>query len=268
MSTSGRSAGASNPRLARIVSPEDYPTRKKAMSPGSAASSCSSSSFTCYSGRQSDERQRCETSVELRRKRPEAASIISLWRVSILKIPPALVRSARHGRNGSKLSRADNIDSPVLPVLDAQDVEACDDGVLHDPVEIAADQLIGAFGAHSRRNPDLAANRAPGQSFLQHFEVATGECDLGQMEYRHSAAFASRRREIKHLPVQVKHRGQSEEEKEAERVGHRRHEDRRNHSGIDLEPVEADRDQNARQTGVDRVKKHRKKGDEAQPPVM
>ena len=101
------------------------------------------------------------------------------------------MRSARHRRDPLQLRRTDNVDSTVLTVLETEDLEPGDDPVLDDPIEIAADRLIGALRPHPRHDSDLAILGTTPNALLQRFEVAAGERDLGQMECRHIPVVAN-----------------------------------------------------------------------------
>ena len=47
--------------------------------------------------------------------------------------------------NQLELSRQDDVDPPILAVLEAEDALAADQAVLDDPMERAADQLLGTL---------------------------------------------------------------------------------------------------------------------------
>jgi hypothetical protein len=128
----------------------------------------------------SNQGQRSKTPVKVWRQGSEAAAIIVCSRrVRPFKVSPTLVSSTRHRRNGDQLGRADDIDPPVLPVLDPQYLLACDKPMLDDPVERATDQLSGAFRSHARNDSNFALYGSSGNSSLQHFQVAARERDLG-----------------------------------------------------------------------------------------
>jgi hypothetical protein len=63
--------------------------------------------------------------------------------------------------------------------------------VLDDPVEIAADQLLGAARAHSGDDPYFAADVLAGDAFLERLKRPAAERDLGQMEFRHASVMAN-----------------------------------------------------------------------------
>src|SRR3546814_14704918 len=61
---------------------------------------------------------------------------------------------------------ADDVDPPVVAILEAQDFDPRDERVADDEMEIAADQLGGALRPHPRRKADftdLGARRDPGR---------------------------------------------------------------------------------------------------------
>ncbi len=93
-------------------------------------------------------------------------------------------------RHRDELGRADDVDSPVGPVLEPEDFIASDQPVLDDPVEIASDKLIRPARAHPGRHPKLPARRARGDARRERFGVSAPEGDLGQMEIRHAVEVA------------------------------------------------------------------------------
>src|SRR3546814_20501587 len=59
-------------------------------------------------------------------------------------------------RSALERRAAHDVDPPVGAIVEAQDFDARDQRVPHDEMELAADQLIGAFGAEPRRKTHLA----------------------------------------------------------------------------------------------------------------
>jgi hypothetical protein len=57
--------------------------------------------------------------------------------------------------------------------------------MLDDPVEVAADQLIGSTRPHPGRDSKLAARGTRGDACRERFDIAATESDLRQMESRH-----------------------------------------------------------------------------------
>ena len=180
------------------------------------------------SGRRLNQSQRGQTSIKLWRKLGHSAfvGVTGSRGIGIFEITPTLVRAARARRDGRQLARADDVDAPVLAILEAKDLLAGDQAMPHDPVERAADDLGCALGPHPRRDSQLAADCPRGDPLLEHFEVAAGKRDLGQMERRHDPDLAANRLPFKRLADQQKRR-QSKEAEEAHDVGHGRHEHRR-----------------------------------------
>src|SRR5690242_4587475 len=83
----------------------------------------------------------CQTSVKSWRKLSHAAAFRVRRGGIDLEIAPALVRTLRDRCDDFQLSDTDDVDSPVATIVEAKDAHAADDSVLHDPVEISADQL-------------------------------------------------------------------------------------------------------------------------------
>jgi hypothetical protein len=79
------------------------------------------------------------------------------------------VRAARERRDGDELGRADDVDSAVGAVFQAEDFLTGDQPMLDDPVERAADQFRCALGTHARYDPHLPSGSAAGHSALQGF---------------------------------------------------------------------------------------------------
>ncbi len=89
------------------------------------------------------------------------------------------------GRDQHQLVAKDDVDPPVLAILQPQDFLSRDDAVLDDPVQRAADQFVGALGTHPGRNAHFPADRARDDTTLERFDAGAGESDLGEME-RHA----------------------------------------------------------------------------------
>jgi len=62
------------------------------------------------------------------------------------------MRPAGFGRYRHELGRADDIDSAILAVVEAEDLLRGDEPVLDDPVKRPADQLGRAFRPQARRD--------------------------------------------------------------------------------------------------------------------
>ena len=62
---------------------------------------------------------------------------------------------------------------------------AANDPMLDDPVEIAADEFLGAFRPHTRHDAELPILRARRDAGVERVEVAATERDLGQMKLGH-----------------------------------------------------------------------------------
>lgn len=165
--------------------------------------------------------------MKLRRKRGQTGPIVIIGRsVGVFEIAPALMSAAVHRRHRNELCRANDIDPTVLAIVEAKDFLRRYEPVLDDPVERAADQLRRALGSHARRHPKLPANGTKSYALLKRFEVAAGEGDLCQVEFRHGrnlGIFALIRNGLAAQPNQC---GKAEEAEEAGYVGNRRDEDR------------------------------------------
>ena len=134
----------------------------------------------------SNESERCKPAVKLGRKLSDSARIALLCRCILgFKISPALVGTFGLRRNCDQKLRTDNVDPPVLAIFETKDFETGDQPVLQNPVEVTTDEFAGALWPDSGRDPDLAADAPVRESCLQCFKVATGKCDLRQMEFGH-----------------------------------------------------------------------------------
>src|SRR6185503_2028822 len=123
--------------------------------------------------------QRGELSIEPRRELGEAGSIALAGRcVLILEVAPALVRALGHGRNHLEPVRADDVDAAVAARFEAQDFHPRDDAVLDDVMELPANALVGAPGAHPRRDAQLAVDRPAFDTPLERFEARAAVRDL------------------------------------------------------------------------------------------
>ena len=71
--------------------------------------------------------------------------IVTGRRVALLQVAPALMRPARSGGNDHEFRSADDVDPAVLAIVEAEDLLACDQPVLDDPVGYIAG------GGHDKR---------------------------------------------------------------------------------------------------------------------
>lgn len=94
-------------------------------------------------------------------------------------------------RDGDEIGGADNIDPPVIAILEARDRVASHDPVADDPVEVAAHKLVRAPRAHPGRDTQLAKRLARPDPGFERFDVAAAESDLGQMK-RHRFIVAAK----------------------------------------------------------------------------
>src|SRR3546814_15568211 len=87
---------------------------------------------------------------------------------------------------------ADDVDPPVVAILEAQDFDPRDERVADDEMELAADQLGGALRPHPRRKADftaLGARRDPGRECGI---IAATDGDAGHVKLGHDREMGSR----------------------------------------------------------------------------
>src|SRR5262245_2182890 len=213
--------------------------------------------------------QRGEAPIKLSGERSDARPVIVAgWRVSIVEIAPALVRPARRGHYDLKVRRTDTVDSPVLAILEAENVQASDQAVLDDPIEVAADDLIGSLRPHARGDSNLAVDRPPGDPILERFQVPARERNLRQMETRHASELAPRSPIRNGLAAEADQRRKAQERQESQAIGAGRNEYGRRHRRVDPQPIERNRHHDPREPSDEIVDHHGGAHDRAEQRVV
>src|SRR3546814_18104209 len=77
---------------------------------------------------------------------------------------------------------ADDVDPPVVAILEAQNLDPRHQRVADDEMQLAADQLVGALRPHPRRNADFAAPGARRNPPRDRRIVRAADGDAGQVE--------------------------------------------------------------------------------------
>jgi hypothetical protein len=103
------------------------------------------------------------------------------------QIAPALVGTPLNGRYPHELVRTDDIDPAVCAILQSEDPIPTHEAMLHDPVQISADEIVAAPGSHPSRDPKLSTGGARGDSCRERLGIAAGKGHFRQVQSRHAS---------------------------------------------------------------------------------
>src|SRR3546814_10243606 len=97
----------------------------------------------------------CSSDLEVWRQIGDAARIVvGAGRIAVRQIAPALVRAPGLWMHALERRGADDVDPPVVAILEAQNLDPRHQRVADDEMQLAADQLVGALRPHPRRKAD------------------------------------------------------------------------------------------------------------------
>lgn len=140
-----------------------------------------------------DQAQFGQFAIKFGRQFTKPARVIdTLRRVCIGQIAPALMRTLRLRMHAFQLGGADDIDAPVIAIVEPQYLDPPDQRVLHDKVELAADQFVGALGFEPRRETNFAALCIVCDPRLKRRIVGAADGDAGHVKRGHERQMGSR----------------------------------------------------------------------------
>src|SRR3546814_10750319 len=79
----------------------------------------------------------------------------------------------------------DDVDPPVAAILEAQYLDASDEPMLDDEMQLAADQLVGALRLEPGREPDFAIMPIVGDPHLQRRIIGAADGNACHVELGH-----------------------------------------------------------------------------------
>src|SRR3546814_19737235 len=95
------------------------------------------------------------------------------------------MRALRLRMNALEARHTDDIDAPVAAILEPQNLDAPDQRVLDDEMQLPADQLVGALRLEPRRKPNLAVLGVVGDPRLQRRIIGAADGNASHLELGH-----------------------------------------------------------------------------------